>query len=169
MFRSIASYLTRGAVEKQNQTRKKLFLNWDKIERIALILDDASPVNKSGIDKFTEQTKKFIDVYFIELNSKTASYGDWICLTKKDRTWLGLPKAHIDSSLKNRNYQLVINAADRYDLFATALVSKINAPYTGGCRDLFGETDLVIEKLPGKNLSQYLDEVAKYLRMIKPQ
>jgi hypothetical protein len=168
MFRSLAVYFTRKAVEKQTSTRKTHFLNWDKIEKIALILDNREAINKSELDKFIERSKKYVDVFFLELNSKNGSFGDWICFTKKDKSILGLPKSHVDSSLKNRNYQLVINAAEKYELFSADIVSKINSPYNCGCQNLFGETDLIIEKNQQEKLMAYLEQVVRYLQMIRP-
>lgn len=167
MFGSLANYLTRSAVEKQNSKRQKQFLNWDKIEKIALILDNTEPINKSELDKFIDRTKKYIDVFFIELNSKQASFGNWICFTAKDKTFLKLPKSHVALTLKNRQYQLVINASEKYSLFGAGLISQINAPYSCGTQNLFGEVDLIIEKKENTFLIPYLNEVMKYLAMIR--
>lgn len=168
MFSAIARYLTRAFIDRQDATRKKQFLSWNKIEKIALILDNGDALNKSEIDKFTAGLSKYVDVYFLELNAKNPSFGDWIIYTKKDKTWLGLPKSHIDSSIKNRNYQLVICAAQKYPLFAANLVSKINAPYNCGLGNLFGETDLIVKRSASQGLMNYLEEVKKYLQMIRP-
>jgi hypothetical protein len=167
MLQSLATFIARKSVTKNNATRKKQFLDWNKIEKIALILDNEVQLNKSEIDKFTSKLEKYVDVYSLELNSKTPAFGDWICFTKKDRSWLGLPKEHVDSSIKNRNYQLVINASKKYSLFAAAVVSKIGAPYSCGLQDVFGETDLIIEKKDAINITSYLGEVQKYLQMIR--
>ncbi|MBA3664974.1 MAG: hypothetical protein H0W61_12300 [Bacteroidetes bacterium] len=167
MLKSLANYFMRNAVEKHNSNRKKQFLNWDKIEKIALIIDNTHPVNKSEIDKFTDSTKKYVDVFFIELNSKQASYSDWICFTSKDKTFLNLPKSHIDLTIKNRQYQLAITVSEKHSLFAAVVISKINAPYTCGNRNLSGEIDLIIERNEKTDLPSYLREVLKYLTMIR--
>jgi len=167
MFAFLARYITRSRIEKQNLKRQKRFLNWDKIEKIALIVDNAQPINKSELDKFIEGTKKYMDVYFIELSAKQASFSDWICLTKKDKTFLNLPKAHVESTIKNRQYQLVINTTGKHTLFAANIVSLINPPYSCGNQNLYGETDLIVEKKSGVSLTAYLNDVIKYLVMIK--
>jgi hypothetical protein len=167
MLRSLAKYLTKSFVEKQNSARQNKFLNWDKIEKVALIIDNSTTINKSELDKFIDSTKKYVDVYFLELGSKTSSFADWICFTKKDATILNLPKSHVESSIKNRQYQLVINATEKYRFFSANLLSKINAPYNCGVENMFGETDLIVEK-KSDNLISYLNEVARYLKMIKP-
>lgn len=167
MFGSLANYLTRSAVEKQNLKRQKQFLNWDKVEKIALILDDTQPINKSELDKFIDSTKKYVDVFFLELNSKQASFGNWICFTAKDKTFLKLPKNHVELTLKNRQYQLVINVTEKYALFAAVLISQINSTYICGTQNLFGEVDLIIEKKENTALIPYLNQVMKYLAMIR--
>lgn len=168
MFGKFAAYFPKKLIESQLSSQKKQFLSWTQIEKIALIIDNSEPINKHEVDIFIESTKKYVDVYYLELNSKTSSFADWICFTKKDRTLLNLPKNHVESSIKNRQYQLVINTAQKYSLFAAHLLSQINPPYSCGVQNLFGETDLIIEKQPSCNLVDYLKEVRKYLEMIRP-
>lgn len=167
MFKSLANYFTKSAIEKLNSVRQKRFLNWDKIEKIALIIDNTQPINKNELDNFIDSTKKYVDVFLIELNAKQASYADWICFTSKDKTLLNLPKTHIELTLKNRNYNLAINVTDKYSLFAANLMSQINSPYTCGTGNLFGEVDLIIEKKETTSQVLYLNQVIKYLGMIK--
>lgn len=167
MFSSLARYLAKSKIINADSKRKRDFIDWNSIDKIALLIDTSAPVNKSEIDKFTESTGKYCDVYFLELNSKVPSYSDWICFTKKDKTALNLPKSHIDSTLKNRKYQLVINVCQKFDLYAALLCSQLNAPYNCGIQNLFGETDLIIEKEKDKGVTLYLKEVVRYLQMIR--
>ena len=92
MLSKIAAYITKLKVAEQTKTRQKQFLNWENIFIVALIIDDKETINKSELDKFIEGLKKYTEVFFVELNSKQAAYGDWKCVTKKDKTILNLPK-----------------------------------------------------------------------------
>lgn len=167
MFKSISSYLTRKAVHRSNSRRKKNYLNWDKINRIALVIEEGEKFSKNEIDQFVQSLKKYTEVFFVELRSKQASYGDWKCLTKKDKTFFGLPKPEIISSLKSKSFDLLICVNRTDSFFISCLASAINAPYKCGNIDLFGELDLIIERKPDQPLLSYLKEVQKYLEMIK--
>lgn len=167
MLKFLAKYFTKIAVEKNNFNRQKQFLNWDKIEKVALILDDSASINKNEIDKFILQIRKYVDVYFLELNSKKSTFGDWICFTKKDTDYLKLPKSHVESSIKNKQYQLVINVTSKYSDFAAIITSQMHPSFSCGNNNLYGEADLVIENKNSLNIINYLKEVQKYLQMIK--
>ncbi|MBI2723189.1 MAG: hypothetical protein HYX39_13530 [Bacteroidetes bacterium] len=167
MLRIFSKYFAKTAVEKNSFNRQKQFLNWDKIEKIALILDNSAPINKNEIDKFIDQTNKYADVYFLELNLKKSTFGDWICFTKKDADFLNLPKSHVESSIKNKQYQLVINVTEKYSDFAAVITSQMHPSFSCGNNNLYGEADLVIENKNSLNIINYLKEVQKYLQMIK--
>lgn len=167
MFAGIASYLTRTNVVKENSLRKKQFLSWNKIQRIALIIDEKKSVGKNEIDKFIEATAKYAEVFFVELSSKEASFADWKCFTRKDRNHLDLPKQHAYDSIKTKKFDLVINISSSHPLFCANIVSAIQADFKCGNEDQFGELDLIIERKGSQNLIAYLNEVKKYLEMIK--
>ena len=64
MFRFIAEMIVRSKIEKESTGRKKQFLSWEKIEKIALIIGKNETLNKSAIDKFIQDSKKFIEVFY---------------------------------------------------------------------------------------------------------
>jgi hypothetical protein len=167
MFSSLANYFTRTRIEKDNPKRSKQFLNWDKVDKIVLIIDNSSPINKNEIDKFIDGTKKDTDVFFIESKSKQTSYSDWRCFIKKDKSFLGLPAEHIFRELKSKKYNLVINAAFGNTLYAANLISSVQSDFKCGACNLYGELDLIIDKNNQQNLVSYLKEVVRYLQMIR--
>ncbi len=167
MLTKIADYITKSKIGKQNAARQKHFLNWNNIKSIALLLESDLTLNKSALDKFIEETNKHLEIYYVEINSKQASYGDWKCLIKKDKTILGLPKNLFLEEVKPKNYDLVINISSSYQSFSANVVSHINSPFKCGNNNLCGELDLIIEKKESQNLNSYLKEVVKYLEMIK--
>src|SRR5688500_13868629 len=117
MLSFIAKIFIRSKFAKENHLRQKKFIPWDKIEKIALIINKEATVNKSAIDKFIDDTKKYIEVFYIETRSKQASFGDWQCFLKKDKSFLNLPKKNIESELKHKHYDLVINTCKANNLF----------------------------------------------------
>jgi hypothetical protein len=167
MFKSISSYLVRNKVQRSNSQRKKKYLSWDKIGRIALVIEEGDKFSKNEIDQFTQSLKKYTEVFFVELKSKQASYGDWKCLVKKDKTFFGLPKPETASSIKSKSFDLLICVNKTDSFFIAGLASAFNAPYKCGNADLFGEMDLIIERKPDQSLLSYLKDVLKYLEMIR--
>ena len=131
-----------------------------------MILDEKN-LNKSEIDKLLESTKKYVEVFYVELNAKQASFGDWKCLINKNKTWLGLPSNQSTQVFQEKKFDLVINVSHEYKLFSANLISGINATFRCGNTNVFGELDLIVERKEGQNLNVYLKEVFRYLEMIK--
>lgn len=167
MLNKLAEITLRSQITKNNSTRQKQFLPWDKIQKIALVISKDETINKSAIDKFISDSQKHIEVFFIELSSKTPGYGDWKCYTKKDKTLLGLPKNTVTQDLATKKFDLVINAANHSTLFASAITSALQAPLKCAQATNFSEAELIIEKTVPFNLINYLNDVVKYLKMIK--
>ncbi len=167
MINKLAEITLRSQVAKDNLTLPKYFLSWDKIEKIALIISKDETINKSALDKFIGDSQKYVEVFFIELNSKEPSFGDWKCFTKKDKSILSLPKKTSSNHLINKKFDLVINASNNFQLFASAITSTLKAPVKCGQTSGFNEVQLIIQKTVPFNLINYLNDVVKYLKMIK--
>jgi hypothetical protein len=167
MINKLAEITLRSQVAKDNLALPKYFLSWDKIEKIALVISKDETINKSALDKFITDSQKYVEVFFIELNSKEPSFGDWKCFTKKDKSILSLPKKPITNDLLNKKFDLVINASNNFPLFASAITSAIKAPVKCGQTNGFNEVQLIIQKTVPFNLINYLNDVVKYLKMIK--
>lgn len=167
MLNKLAEITLRSQITKNNSSRQKQFLPWDKIQKIALIISKDTTINKSAIDKFINDSQKYVEVFFIELSSKEPSYGDWNCLTKKDKSLLSLPKNQTFEGLKDKKFDLVINAANQSILFASAITSALKAPLKCSQATNYNEAELIIEKTEPFNLINYLNDVVKYLKMIK--
>lgn len=167
MLSSLARFRLRSRIKKDNTGRKKQFMPWEKIEKIALVLHGHDGLNKSAIDRFIDDTKKFVEVFYIDLKSKTPAYADWRCFSKKDASVLSLPRPVVFDELKNKKFDLVIATPGHNAQFAAALVSGMQAPFKCGFTGDFNEVDLIIERPRPGQLSSYLEDVMKYLKMIK--
>jgi hypothetical protein len=167
MFKSVSTYLTRKKVQRNNSQRKKNYLSWDRISRIALVIEEGEKFSKNEMDQFVQSLKKYAEIFFVELKSKQASYDDWKCLVKKDRAFFGLPKPEVTSQIKSKSFDLLICVNRTGSFFISALASDFKAPYKCGNADLFGELDLIIERKPDQFLLSYLKDVQKYLEMIR--
>jgi hypothetical protein len=167
MLTKIAAYITGSKIARQNSNRHRQFLNWNKIEKIALFIDNSESVNKNETDKLLEGLKKHIEVCYLQLNSKQPAYGDWKCLVKKDKNILSLPVKSLAAELQSKNYDLIVSVSKRYPLYSANAASQVKSSFKCGNKNLFGELDLIIERKDSQDLISYLKEVFKYLQMIK--
>lgn len=165
MFEWIAKVYLRNRIARDNAARKKQFLSWEKIEKIALILDQKDKINKSEIDKFLESTKKFVDVFYIELSSQTPSFGDWRCFSKKDRSILRLPKGPLQEEIRKKKFDVVINTSGGR-LFSYAIAASLQAPFKCGDGE-YNSSDLIVTRDEKTPLIRHLNDVVTYLKMIR--
>lgn len=167
MLKTIAEISLKSRIGRDNQVRKKQFLPWDQVQTVALVLSSADKINKSAIDKFIDGTGKLFSVFYVETAAKTATYSDWQCFCKKDRSLLGLPQQKVLDELKNKKFDLAINTSPESDLFSTALVSAFYATLKCGSSKKYNELDLIIQKADPYHVIDYLNELVKYLKMIR--
>lgn len=167
MINKLTEIILKSQISKNNTLLKKKFSPWNEIQTIALVLSHNNTINKSAVDKFINDSQKHIDVFLIELKSKNASFNDWNCFTKKDKTILNLPKKNHLVNLQNQKFDLIINAAEDFNLFAASITSAIKAPFKCGLPSDFNENDLIIQKTNPFNLINYLNDVLRYLKLIK--
>ena len=50
----ITEILLKSQIQKDATNRKKQFLSWDAIQKVAIIIDNSTPINKSVIDKLAK-------------------------------------------------------------------------------------------------------------------
>ncbi|MDO9001106.1 MAG: hypothetical protein Q7W45_15180 [Bacteroidota bacterium] len=167
MLNKIAEINLKSLITKNNLNSKKQFLPWDNVQKIALVISNDNSINKSAIDKFIFDSQKYVEVFFIELNSKTPSYGDWKCFTKKEKSLSNLPKKAVIDDLNTKKFELVINASVNFNLFAAVVTACLKAPLKCGQTNKYNEVELIIQKTEPFNLTNYLNDVVKYLKMIK--
>lgn len=167
MLGFIARIKLRSAVQNDSRNRRKTFLPWDKIEKIALVIEKEDAPGKNAIDKFVDDTKKFVEVFYIETGSKLPSYADWQCFSKKDRSVFNLPKSGLMSSLRKKQFDVVINTCNGANLYAAAISSAIPATLKCATGSHYNYADLIIRKTSAGNLIQYLNDTVKYLKMIR--
>ncbi len=153
-------------IEKNSTKKIKRFLSWNDISSMAIIIQFDEKLNKNNLDKFIEKTGKYVEIFYIETNNKQATFGDWNCFTKKDLTFLKLPKSETILSLKTKQFDIVINTCND-NLFATALNNYLTSPFKCGPSDTYKDTDLIIYKKESLDLPLYLNDISAYLKMIK--
>lgn len=165
MLRWLAELLLKHRIQRANALRNPRFLQWDHIEKIALILDGREPINKNEMDRFIGATQKFVEVFYVEPQAATPSFSDWRCFSKKDRSVLQLPKNPVTDELQQKKFDLVINTAQN-DLYSNAVAAALPAPFK--CGNSGAElTDLLILRKSQLPVLQHLNDVVTYLKMIR--
>lgn len=167
MFRFIAEILVKSKVKRESLQRKKAFLNWQKIEKIALIIEEKDAFSKSEIDAWIKETAKYVEVFYIDLKSKQPQYNDWHCFTRKDKSLLGLPNTNSTNLIKNKQFDLLINTCEESNLFSISLSANCGAQLHCSSSNLYNEADLIVKRLLNQKLLNYLNNVLYYLKMIK--
>lgn len=167
MTQEITKLILKSHVSRENRQRQRKFLSWEQVNKIALIIGQQDALNKNLIDSFIENTKKHIEVFYIETQSKQHSYNDWHCFSKEDKSLWNLPKKKIEPELRNKKFDIVINTCNETNLFALSVYALIPAYLKCSENNALDLTDLIIQKKESVQLTKYLDETVKYLKMIK--
>jgi len=166
MLRFLSKWKLRSLL-RQNEEKGKTFLSWDKVHSIAIIIGQDATLNRNALDKWIGDTKKAVDVLYVETASKTATYADWICYTKKDKTFLDLPTKIAEQALQTKKYDLVINTSAEEDLFSAALLKILSAPFKCAASDPFQDANLIVRPSVKGNLIHQLQDTLRYLQMIR--
>jgi hypothetical protein len=166
MFGFIGKIILRSRLKRNEADRYRNFISWEKVETVAIVISSRDKVAKNMVDNFVKDSRKFIEVFYVELNKKTPSYNDWQCFIGKHRSFFNLPKKVISKELEKKQFDVVINTASESDVFSRSLCEIIQAPFKCSTGNLAG-VDLVIERPDGYKLLNYLEEVIRYLKMIR--
>jgi hypothetical protein len=167
MLKTIAGFKIRSKVRLRKTNEGRSFPEWSRINRIALVIEEENNVSKQQMDNFLKSVQKYTEVYYLELNRKSASYSDWNCIYRKGKSLLGLPTKEIENQALRQSYDLVINAVQSSASFATALCCDFRSNCLCSCSDFFGHSDLIIKRHENQTLVSYLEEVVRYIKMIK--
>lgn len=167
MFSAISRWLIKNRLRAQERNDQKSFLDWERVDSIALIVATTEGLNRNALDKWIGDTKKFIEVFYIEPKNKNATFGDWNCFTKKDKTIFNLPKKTIETQLNQKTYNLVINTALPDNYFATAVFNALQAPFKCAPSTELQDANLIVRPSVEGNLIHQLQDTLRYLQMIK--
>ncbi|HQQ95369.1 MAG TPA: hypothetical protein PLQ93_12495 [Bacteroidia bacterium] len=167
MIRTLAGLQIRNRLKVSKAFQGRHFPEWQSIKSIGLIIEDKEGVSREKLDRFIQSLDKFVEVYFLELKSRKASYADWICFDRSSRNVLGLPvKRHIQP-IKKKHHDLVINTVTGSVAFAAALCAEIESACVCTCSDEYGHGDMIIQRQTNQDLLGYLNQVTHYLKLIK--
>jgi hypothetical protein len=165
MIRKLAELVLRYRISRRESARERKFMSWEKIDRIALVVNSRDRIARHTIDSFISESRKFIEVFYVEVNRRAPTYADWQCFLKKHRSLFNLPGKSVSHELEKQRFDVVINTSSDTDIFSRSIAGLLSAPLkcsTAG----FREVDLVIERPDHYGLDAYLHEVVRYLKMI---
>ena len=166
MLKPLARLIMMAGLRREKPAERR-FVPWDQIRTMAIIIGSGEPVNKSLVDRFIADSGKHIEVYFVELGSSKPSFSDWHCLVRASRNLLRLPAGRLQETLRGKRYDFVLNACDGHTLFPAAVAALIQAPCKCATADLLGYANMEVSRPGGQELPAYLEEVKRYLRMIR--
>ena len=167
MLSLLAEIQLKSTIRNFGNSKTQQFIPWDQIQKMALVLDSSQNINKSIIDKFINRQNKYVDVFYIEANAKASTYADWQSLLKTDLNLLKLPKSTLLQNLHKKQFDLVINTCDETNAIAMAITAALKANFKCCPFETYNETNLVIKKSSDIKLIDYLEEVIKYIKLIK--
>lgn len=144
------------------------FLNWHEAKHLVFILEKEADFSRHEFDQFLTQLDKHAEVLYIEPGSKSPSFSDWTCYTKKDVNLLALPKKHILQNLHQHKCDLVINTVRVNEVYSAALAGSINSTCVCSASDHLTHGDLHIKRREDQPLIDYIRQVIHYLKMIRP-
>jgi hypothetical protein len=141
---------------------------WDRIKKVALVLESSPRVNKSEIDAFLERLGKYVEVFYVEARSYKPSFSDWRCFTRQHFNLLSLPKQKVLDDLRKKEFDLVINASSGDEPTSVLLAAAIPAGLHCTSAEKFHGAQLVITANNTSGIIDYLTQVMHYLQMIRP-
>jgi len=167
MFTYLTEWSLKSRLKKQQAQSSQQFISWDQVKQVALIVDAKTAGSKQLLDNYIQQSKKHVDVYYVELGSKTPTFADWHCFTKQHKSLLNLPTEKALLGIKSEGVDLVINACDDTNYFATALASWLHPMMVCNSFETFNASSLIIKKAEPFDLIVYLNNITHYLKMIR--
>lgn len=178
----IKKYQQKQLFKLKNTARDKCIINWNDIKSIGLIFIVGTSEQWNIINRFISVlAKQGKQVYLIGLHPKGFNI-DYIfthtdtaiCKEKEDFNLLGMPKPGLIEPFISRHFDLVIDATVQPCFFGKLVSAASSAPlkvaYSSsettdeGIMDIY---DLIIKGSEAINFKDYIEQIVKYLSMIK--
>lgn len=162
--------------------RDKCIANWESIKTIGLIFVVGHEEYWNLINRFiTAQKKQGKQIYIIGLHPKDYqinyifTYTETIiCNEKEDFNFFGLPKTVQVEQFTERHYDLLIDITEQPCFFGKLITANSNADLkVGYSNSEIGDEgnmemyDLTIQGNEKMDFKDYIEQIVKYLTMIK--
>ena len=160
--------------------RDKRIKKWNDIKSVGLIFVVGDAVQWNILNRFiSTQTKQGKSISIIGLHPKDFvidyifTYTETtLCREKEDLNFWELPKKGVIDNFTNRHYDLLIDASN-VSFFDKYVTASSNADLKVGYRNMEQDNetlemyDITIQGNGDINIKDYLEQVVKYLTMIK--
>lgn len=175
-------YQQRQLRDLMQKHRSKCIANWDDIKTIGLVFTVGHEEHWNNINRFISFVKKLgKQIYIIGFHPKDFQINyiftyteTTICHEKDDFNFFGMPKAGLVENFIDRHFDLLIDATEQPDYFGKYITAGSDADLRVGYSDT--ETpdegsmemyDLTIQGNETLNFNDYIDQIVKYLTMIR--
>jgi len=161
MFEWLKNYLLQQEI-KEISSVKKQFVEWEKIQTAVILV---SSTQLKSIKDFVGKSGKNFDIIIFHNDKVSVSKECYLSLNRKDFNFFGLPNPESISTLKGKNYDILINTDFSSSWFIKALTGLIPSKCKLGPQNsLYNEFfDMSIQS----NEQDFLKQAQKYLMMIK--
>ncbi len=154
-------------LRKLRKRKRKQPANWQAVEKIAVIINSANPVNKNEIDRQLHGLGKYAEVFFVETANKKPTYGDWTCFTREHVNVFGLPRKKVMENLQKQTFDMVINTSPYPDRFSAMVSACIPSSFNCVCNNDLRQADLNIVADSKEGAANLLSQAFYYLQMIR--
>jgi hypothetical protein len=169
MLSFLRQLLINRTVRQQDRKLPKTFLDWPKVETIALLVTRDEFFQLPTLQKFAAETGKRVEIIIFCPGKEVVDNQGIFGFSGRELNLLGLPKSAFLAGLKSRSYDLLIDANFKSYLAMQVLSGFLPAKFKVGLqasayRNYF---DICIEMNKQENVNNYLEHVLAYLKMIK--
>ena len=165
MFEFLLKHKTKKILESQK--REKVFLNWNKIQKILIVFNSKDYEEADAFIEYLEKKGRHIKVYAYKDKSDNYDYSEtpYSIVTQKIlKDWSGESLRVLVNNLKSEQYDLALDLSLQRNLILEYLFANANALLKAGYKksDL-PFYDLSITSLPiqDEKSSKYVTELAR--------
>jgi len=160
------NWIVKQRIKKLLQPVAENFQAWEAIKRVAILVKAGDQFSKEHLDKWCSEKDKEFTIFYIESHSKNPTYNNWQCITAKDIRF-GLPLSTVLGGFNTKQYDLLIDTRTQPDKICDCVSASINC--TNRCAAINNHTQPQLLITRNKDqLTEYLEDVIRYLKMIKP-
>jgi hypothetical protein len=163
MRRMVSRYLAR----RRGRHTNSRIIPWEQVKTVALVISAEDKPVKHEVDKWCAASGKYVEVFYIDGKARKPSFADWHCLTAKEKNLLMNVRRPAAEKISKSLFDVVIDTTEGDDPFAANVCRSLRSGYKCSTFESVADTAL---KVGRKNipLIEYLNEVVRYLSMIKP-
>lgn len=169
MLKGLNNYIVSLKIKQHAVKVKKHFVEWNAIQSAVILLNGNRSNNYEAALKLEKEIGKPLDVIVYYDDKISESESCFLSLNKKELSLLGMPKPMCLEKIKNKKYDILIDANFDESPVLKLLSGIIGASCKVGPSRLNYNSlfDISIGASDSLKIESYLNEVMNYLKMIK--